>query len=291
MTQHLSDELQDTDNELIERARRALSPRDADQARVLAALSERLFAPHAGGPVPSAAPSHLVHGALPSLDAAGTSLTGAAGSSRSWGWVWKGALPLVSVTVLGLLWLTSRADHDRKPARGDAPPQVSAAVSPAPFVKDVELLAHEQPASPAPEAPPAPKPDKKHPARKRCHAANGGERPCPAPPAPTALAAAATSDEPAKPAESSLRQELEALRKAERALREHQPAHALEVLEAYEHAAAGSGAMQEERNAASTVARCALAADGGEGLYQSFVRRYPSSAYAARVRQTCVSKP
>jgi len=313
--------------ELIERARRALSPREGDQARVLAALDARLFTP------PPAQ----------QLTAAGSR----ARSLHRSAWLWKGLLPLALVGVIGLM--VSRTSQPARPREGassaapalatvvqslsalpvgvpdDAKPQEHAvpaalatgepapgrATPPAtngPAPSGAASLATGGPApsraaspatnglatgDPAPRrvAPPAtggaaPKPERKKPARKKCRAADGGERPCPSPAAPTALAMA-ESDDPGEPAGSSLRLELEALRGAERALRERQPAAALALLEDLERTLSGGGLMREERFAAATMARCALDANAGPTLLQHFTHHFPSSAYAARVRQGC----
>jgi hypothetical protein len=72
------------------------------------------------------------------------------------------------------------------------------------------------------------------------------------------------------------------------------------VLESFEREVAGGGEMKEERAAAATMARCALAAasDGtekadraGRELYDEFIGRYPKSAYATRLRRSCLHKP
>ena len=300
--------LQDVDNDLIERARRALSPRDADQARVLAALSERLYGPHGSSSAEGAASGRILHSALPQpLPAAaeGAAVSHATASpaswsklwswSRLWNWTWKCVLPLSTAAVVAFLWATPRAHRDNKPpARTHVNASVTPSLTPEVVKQSVEeLLAHEpvQPTAPRTTLPAQskePGKDKKRSTRKRCHAADGSERPCPAPASPTALAA---TPAPSAEFQLSLRHELDALRKAERALREKQPARALETLEAFERTAAGGGKMQEERSAAATVARCALTASDGKELHDAFVRRYPSSAYALRIKQTCLKKP
>jgi TolA-binding protein len=79
-------------------------------------------------------------------------------------------------------------------------------------------------------------------------------------------------------------------------LREGQAARALSVLTSFEQTTEGPGAMQEERSAAATMARCALALrgetqhGGARALFEDFARRYPKSAYAARLERTCLPK-
>jgi hypothetical protein len=85
---------------------------------------------------------------------------------------------------------------------------------------------------------------------------------------------------------ASLRIELDALQRAELALRDRRPAQALDILNECERNVT-LGRMREERQAAAFVARCALFADQRAALLAEFTRNYPRSAYAARVRRSC----
>jgi hypothetical protein len=276
MTQH--------DEAWLELAREALSPREADQARVLSALEQRLNLP----PITD-------QPQLPSSDAPSCGVATAAShvqllklSVPRWlaHWVLPGVLALgggAAVTVLA----TRSA---QQPAPAPLQP-VAAEVTPEPEMVAEAVPDHDAAETPQPEqpAPAAPGPTK--PARKKCRTSQGVERPCntPAKPAPSALASAPPP--PAAAPNASLSEELAALREAQRALKSGQAAHALEVLTGFERSTPGPGAMQEERNAAATMARCTLDPEAASQLYEAFVRQHPNSAYVARLRRTCQPRP
>jgi hypothetical protein len=81
--------------------------------------------------------------------------------------------------------------------------------------------------------------------------------------------------------------ELAALRKAELALRSGHPAQALEALEAFTRQATDGGKMQEEREAAASMAHCQLSPSRARTILDAFAQRYPDSAYKARIQQSC----
>jgi hypothetical protein len=85
---------------------------------------------------------------------------------------------------------------------------------------------------------------------------------------------------------ASLRVELDALERAELALRDRRPALALDILNECERNVT-PGRMREERQAAAFVARCALFPEQRATLLGEFTRNYPRSAYAARVERSC----
>jgi hypothetical protein len=85
---------------------------------------------------------------------------------------------------------------------------------------------------------------------------------------------------------ASLRVELDALERAELALRDRRPALALDILNECERNVT-PGRMREERQAAALVARCALFPEQRAALLGEFTRNYPGSAYAARVQRSC----
>jgi hypothetical protein len=256
----------------LERARQGLSPREADQARVLAALEQRLDLP---------TPKHANNVSLPT-------------PKPSFGlpvqWLLRTLLPLASLGAVGLYLATHSAPAAAPPPKRQPVKPVAAVVSAPPLELSDALRAVQEEPSPAPAFKPSEKatdkPEKKAPARKKCRAADGGERPCPS--GKSASKTALASAEPA--AAPSLNRELAALREAQRALRHGKAAEALAVLSAFEHDNPGPGAMQEERNAAATMARCALAQqpEASRELYDAFVQRYPKSAYAARLHRTCL---
>ena len=90
-------------------------------------------------------------------------------------------------------------------------------------------------------------------------------------------------------AAESLAIEVRALRNAERALRDGNPGLALAFLHELDRQVP-HGQMTEERDAASTLARCARGDRPiGVDLAGEFIERYPESVYRARVEQTCAA--
>jgi len=267
---------------VLDLARHALTPRDADRARVLSALEQRLDLP-SNDVANELARGHSVQASAPSLP------LGVPSTFLRWS---LGALiPLASVAAVSVL-LTTRSIAPKTPALRPAPKITAAAMEPSvPDVLDLsiaQLKEVSEPKVPAPE-PVAPAKEKKK-QRKKCRTAQGNERPC-ATAKPTESAIAHVPPPSAATPASSLSKELAALREAQRALREGQAAHALAVLTSFEQANVGPGAMQEERHAAATMARCALAQHGDLAkLYDEFMQRYPNSAYAARLQRTCLAQ-
>jgi hypothetical protein len=85
----------------------------------------------------------------------------------------------------------------------------------------------------------------------------------------------------------SLAVEVAALRNAERALRDGNPGLALAFLQELDRQVP-NGQLAEERDAASTLARCARGDHPfGVNLGAEFTERHPGSVYAARVEQAC----
>lgn len=280
--------------------RQALAPRDADQARVLAALEHKLSLP-ANNATASATRDVAQEPELNHVHATATSSVASPLEIPStWlRWALGVIVPLTGVAAVSLFLTTPKS-----PVREPTPTLTAAVAQPstldpssAHVEQDKKLdpsVAHvEQDKkldAPTPEsAPPAPK--EKKPQRKKCRTRQGNERPCTTVKASETAVASAPPPGAAAPA-SSLRQELAALREAQRALREGQAARALAVLTAFEQTSAGPGAMREEREAAATMARCALAPRSAitQELYDDFARRYPKSAYAPRLERTCLPK-
>jgi hypothetical protein len=85
----------------------------------------------------------------------------------------------------------------------------------------------------------------------------------------------------------SLAIEVRALRNAERALRDGNPGLALAFLQELDRQVP-NGQLAEERDAASTLARCARGDHPfGVNLAAEFTERHPGSVYRARVEQAC----
>ncbi|HTB61032.1 MAG TPA: hypothetical protein VLC06_24345 [Polyangia bacterium] len=87
----------------------------------------------------------------------------------------------------------------------------------------------------------------------------------------------------------SLELEVRALRNAERALRDGNPGLALAFLQELDRQVP-NGQLIEERDAASTLARCARG-DHPFGVNQAaeFTERHPGSVYRARIEQACAA--
>ena len=86
---------------------------------------------------------------------------------------------------------------------------------------------------------------------------------------------------------ASIAEEVRALRSAERALREHQPAFALALLRELDRSVP-NGQLTEERLAVRTIARCASRdVPLGVNLADDFADQYPDSVYGRRVAESC----
>jgi hypothetical protein len=80
---------------------------------------------------------------------------------------------------------------------------------------------------------------------------------------------------------------VQAVRNAERALRDGKPGLALTFLAELDRQVA-RGQLTEERDAMATLARCARGDRPiGVDLGADFIERYPASVYRARVEQVC----
>jgi hypothetical protein len=105
----------------------------------------------------------------------------------------------------------------------------------------------------------------------------------------------ATGPAPHRPSEASshapaLDRELAALRAVERALRDHRPGLALALLAALDRDVP-SGALAEEREAMTAIARCSLG-DAPFGIEPGalFAEHHPGSVYLQRVEQACAAQ-
>ena len=84
----------------------------------------------------------------------------------------------------------------------------------------------------------------------------------------------------------TLQEEVETLRRVERAHRLHNPRLALSLLSELD-LLVPRGKLMEERFATGTIARCELALASKDELLAAFVKRYARSAYADRVARAC----
>ncbi|MET0389716.1 MAG: hypothetical protein ABW321_27335 [Polyangiales bacterium] len=312
----------DEAEQFLARARRAMSPRGADEARVLAAVEQRIaMLAELGG----AQTSEPRASADEAGSAASTSTAGAGATTASSGAAGAAAVGGTSLPGSGLVQNVAA----QGPVVAGAGKSVMAlgGVLAAPVAKllvwltvvgavgtGVGLYAmHEREAQPA-------QIDRTHvtqPALTAATAAQSGEWLVPEaqaaePAAPTAIPETVaptlpgpnprvvarervrraksrpTVDAPVPTPVSSLRPELDALRAAERALQARQPVAALQILDAFESTLVGSGKMAEERSAAKTMARCLLLAPAARpDMLQQFAERHPASAYLERVKRSC----
>jgi hypothetical protein len=84
--------------------------------------------------------------------------------------------------------------------------------------------------------------------------------------------------------------ELALLQRAERAVRADQPALALALTAELDERYAQSRLLQE-RHAIALMAACEAAAGDASERAASFLREYPKSVYAPRIRELCLSEP
>jgi hypothetical protein len=266
---------------LISRARNALSPREADAARILSSLEQRLdVSPREPGfaePGPRGVRGRFWR------------RSGGAALSKAF-------VGSVLLGTLGAL-VSSRHADDVTVSRAPVPTAVSKVAVVPPSAAEASDRTPAAPAPPAVEAPAAPVAIQRPSAadrqrRKRVQCSDSAAR--------TSAACRASSRDlaqalaaPPLAVQSSLRAELSALQQAERALRAEQPKPkvALELLDAFERDAADGGKMHEERSALRAVARCSLEPASGLALSKAFTQRYPGSAYAERVARTCARTP
>jgi hypothetical protein len=87
---------------------------------------------------------------------------------------------------------------------------------------------------------------------------------------------------------ATLEDEVRTLRRVERALRDGNPRLARSLLAELDHAVPG-GTLVEERRAASVMAACQLDEPTSAKAAADFISLYPTSAYLARLRQTCAT--
>lgn len=85
---------------------------------------------------------------------------------------------------------------------------------------------------------------------------------------------------------SSLREELDTMRRVDRLLHDREPRRALALLYELDRSVP-AGQLMQEREAAFAMARCALGLGDPEQLAREFADRYPGSVYSARVKQLC----
>jgi hypothetical protein len=93
-----------------------------------------------------------------------------------------------------------------------------------------------------------------------------------------------------KSSESALEIEVRFMKSVERALRDNDAGLALRLLDELD-AEVPRGILDEERLAASVMARCKLGLGNRVKLVEELTTRYPTSAYGQRVQTSCIKRP
>ncbi len=231
-------------------AQRGLSPGAGDAARIRARLDAALLAQSEGTP-----PSRARRSSRASDAPVSALRVGQVGA----------ALALAALTGAGGYVLGYRARDAEVRQSAEPGAMATSPVPPVPALPPTD--ATQPPLQPAPDLPGS----KASPRR-----AGGTSTPLDVVPAPAASAAG----------ESALEIETRLLARVERSLREKNPRLALGLLAELDRQVPG-GQLAEERQAGRVVAHCELGSDTAPDLVRDFVARYPSSAYAARVRAAC----
>lgn len=87
--------------------------------------------------------------------------------------------------------------------------------------------------------------------------------------------------------ETTLEQEVRAMRRIERSLRDQNPLYALALLNDLDHTVP-NGHLAEERAAARVIAGCQMGNENAAPQAGAFATRYPQSVYSDRVAQACL---
>ena len=256
---------------LFERARSDEDPTNADRLAVRRALAARLGLSAAAGAA-VALSARTAAGQGSAISAAGMTASGIAGKTGAAGaaalWLVVGAVVGTGVSMAPVLTTASRP-----------PPTVSAPPATTPLA-----AAHETPNSPPP-LPPAP-------FALRSNTKIGqldAEKPLPpsSKPKPPETAAPENEIESPRVTASALQEETRALAAVQQALRDEQPQKALELLESQERSFP-NGSLQAERAAARVLALCAgHRVSAARAAAAEFLKNYPESPIANRVRQSC----
>lgn len=242
--------LNGTSRALIEAARAAERPSDADRARVRARVMTRIAA---GG---VAAAAITAAGEVAGKAAASSAVGAAAGAGATLG-VTKA---IVAGTIAGL-FVVGAAEITRAPL----PPRETRAITGASAIAIVPSAA--PPRAPAPEVSEPP------------------------PPAPSAIEPRAPRPEPKPPSSAGLRDEIELLKEAQKAIAGGETDRAMSLLDAHADRFKG-GALAEERLAARAIALCQAAVEPGRRAearraFSRFLAEAKASPLEPRVRAAC----
>jgi hypothetical protein len=266
------------------RAWQALSPPDELQARVRARLS-RTGVASVGTHVFQAPRERVAGGPVRSRWHA-LRASGVLGAS-------VGAALLGLGIALGYLMPRAAADPPRAPQRASLPaagpasaPASSTPESSAPAPATSQPAASSSPSTPLPESIPS--------ADRQPHTIPSGKAllaerssASPRPPKPARLRSRTDGVDPHRSSIDGAA-ELALLERAERAVRAKHPALALALIEELEQRRPHSP-LQEERRSIELMAHCQAEGPGKDTTrrLENFVRRYPESAYSARIAVEC----
>ena len=252
----------------LQSARRTHAPSAADRARVRAALNARMAAPVAlSSRAALAGPKALAAKSIVAKLLAGVMFVGALGGAA----VWHSTRS------------TRHAEQSHVSISGASTPSAYARTAPS-FISStvVDDLPRIAPSA-APEIQPV-IPSRPHlPTRSRSSAGITTAI------EPIVVSGALAAPTPVPGFARTLADELQLVRAAQEALRNHEPARALTLLD--EHAARFPlGLLREERSAARVFALCALdRRDDARTEAARLLREAPNSPHANRVRSSCVA--
>jgi len=272
---------------LVNEARSDHDPGPEDARRVAAALSAAIpggFQPFVHGVERAASGGSSAAATGVSSTAATGTFVGLAGAGK-----WFGLLLAVAATATAITLRTSSREHaapetsttSARAGKQDSPR--SSAAAPAPAPNTVPSGALQPSAEPEPDLRGAPR------RRPPASAPNAGVRRTPELPGPEAVvdAPVPTPLAPAAAAEA----ELPLIQRAARALRDHRPAVAQQLLE--QHAAHfPQGMLAQERVGMLVIALCRQGNTAeAHPLRERFLAEAPESPLAGRVRSACTGSP
>lgn len=248
--------LNGTSRALIEAARAAERPSDADRARVRARVMTRIAA---GG---VAAAAIAAAGEVAGKAAAGAAASSAVGAAAGAGATLGVTKAIVAGTIAGL-FVVGAAEITRAPL----PPREPRAITGASASASAIVPSAAPPRAPAPELIEPP------------------------PPAPSAIEPRAPRPEPKPPSSAGLRDEIELLKEAQKAIAGGETDRAMSLLDAHADRFKG-GALAEERLAARAIALCQAAHEPGRRAearraFSRFLAEAKASPLEPRVRAAC----
>jgi hypothetical protein len=250
--------------QLLERARRGLSPGAADAARVLEATRSAL----AAAPLSTSAESLDLPGERLSIPEPASSLATIARSAAIWPKL-VAALCIASASAGVAYYAGFRAGRHQILEPEAVKPKVSAAVVQVP--KPSALASPRTPAQPLPQ---------QYKPNNPTHRVTDINVSASAPRTSKALSFSS------KVTGASLQEEIRMLQRVERALRDHDPRQALVLLGELDRSVP-DGKLAEERFTAFMIARCILGFGAPTTIVEQFTQRYPESVYFARLHQAC----